>query len=69
MNAPVPPPLPAYKHTPLFPLGADATTYRKLSAEGLRVETAMGREMLVVPREALRALAAAGIPCSESCVL
>jgi fumarate hydratase class I len=60
MNIPVPPP---YKHTPLFPLGADATTYRKLSASGLRAETAQiggkAREMLVVPREALRALAEA----------
>ena len=37
MNAPaqiVPP----YKHTPLFPLGQDSTRYRKLSADGVRVE-------------------------------
>jgi fumarate hydratase class I len=63
MNAPITPPLPAYKHTPLFPLGADATTYRKISADGLRAETVQiggkGREMLVVPREALRVLAEA----------
>jgi hypothetical protein len=32
------PPSP-YRHTPLFPLGKDSTTYRKLSADGLRVET------------------------------
>jgi fumarate hydratase class I len=63
MNAPVPPPIPPYRHTPLFPLGADTTTYRKLSADGIRAETVQiggkAREMLVVPREALRALAEA----------
>ncbi|MGO4872021.1 MAG: fumarate hydratase [Roseiarcus sp.] len=41
----------------LFQLGADATPYRKLSAEGVRVERALGREILVVEREALRNLA------------
>ncbi len=58
MNAPaaiVPP----YRHTPLFPLGKDATSYRKLTGEGMRVETVMGRDMLLVEREALRALAEA----------
>lgn len=58
MNAPtkiVPP----YKHTPLFPLGKDTTTYRKLSAEGVRVETIFGREVLVVSHEAMRALSEA----------
>src|ERR1700731_2679277 len=58
MNAPasiVPP----YRHTPLFPLGQDAAPYRKLGVEGVRVEKVMGREMLVVEREALRALAEA----------
>src|SRR5471030_1518284 len=59
MNAPVANPLPPYRHTPLFPLGKDTTTYRKISADGVRVETIMGREMLVVSREALRALAEA----------
>jgi fumarate hydratase class I len=59
MNAPTPHPIPPYKHTPLFPLGADTTTYRKLSSEGVRVETVMGREVLVVSREALRALSEA----------
>ena len=52
-----PSPLPAYRHTPLFPLGKDATPYRKLTSEGVRVEKAFGREMLVVSPEALRALA------------
>jgi fumarate hydratase class I len=58
MNAPaaiVPP----YRHTPLFPLGKDTAPYRKLGAEGVRVEKLMGEEMLVVEREALRALAEA----------
>jgi fumarate hydratase class I len=59
MNAPTPNPIPPYKHTPLFPLGKDTTTYRKITSEGVRVETVMGREMLVVSREALRALAEA----------
>ena len=58
MNAPaqiVPP----YKHTPLFPLGQDSTRYRKLSADGVRVESVGGRDLVVVEREALRALAEA----------
>src|SRR5215472_14085487 len=55
MNAPanvVPP----YKHTPLFPLGPDRTPYRKLDIGGVRVEKVMGKDMLVIEREALRAL-------------
>jgi fumarate hydratase, class I len=60
MNAPLAThPTPPYKHTPLFPLGHDATPYRKLSAEGLLVERVLGEEVLVVPREALRMLAEA----------
>jgi fumarate hydratase, class I len=58
MNAPaqiVPP----YRHTPLFPLGKDSTPYRKLSAQGVRVEKILGREVVVVEREALRVLAEA----------
>src|SRR5882724_12583951 len=56
MNAPaaVTPP---YKHTPLFPLGADTTPYRKLSADGVRVERAGKHELVVIEREALRLLA------------
>jgi fumarate hydratase class I len=58
MNAPaqITPP---YKHTPLFPLGKDTTAYRKLSSQGVRMEKVMGRDMLVIEREALRALAEA----------
>jgi fumarate hydratase class I len=60
MNAPLTAhPLPPYKHTPLFPLGKDQTPYRKISAEGLRVERVLGEEVLVVPHEALRVLAEA----------
>src|SRR5215471_6613446 len=58
MNAPASI-IPPYRHTPLFPLGADAAPYRKLGADGVRVEKVMGQEMIVVEREALRALAEA----------
>src|SRR6478672_1699870 len=58
MNAPtnvVPP----YKHTPLFPLGPDKTPYRKLDVGGVKVEKVMGKDMLVIEREVLRALSEA----------
>ena len=55
-----PTPSPPYKHTPLFPLGKDTTTYRKIyRRDGVRVEKIMGRDVLVVSREAMRALAEA----------
>jgi fumarate hydratase, class I len=58
MNAPaqITPP---YRHTPLFPLGRDTAPYRKLGSDGVRAETMGGREIVVVEREALRALAEA----------
>src|SRR5438270_3046964 len=59
MNVPIVNPVPPYRHTPLFPLGADRTPYRKLSSDGVRVERVMGRDMLVVAREAMRALSEA----------
>jgi len=63
MNAPTaipqPTPVPPYKHTPLFPLGKDTTPYKKITTEGVRVEKVLGRDMLVVSREALRALSEA----------
>src|SRR5450631_3802230 len=61
MNAPVTPPptIPPYHHTPLFPLGPDQTPYRKLEVGGVTVEKVMGKDMLVVAPEALRALAEA----------
>src|SRR5215213_2314522 len=52
-------PVPPYKHTPLFPLGPDTTPYKKVTAEGVRVEKVLGKDMLVVSREALRALSEA----------
>ena len=58
MNAPAAV-LPPYRHTPLFPLGKDTSPYRKLTAEGVRVERVMGSEILVVEREALRLLSEA----------
>jgi fumarate hydratase class I len=45
----------------LFQLGADETPYRKLSAEGVRVERALGRDLLVVERAALSELAEAAM--------
>jgi fumarate hydratase, class I len=60
MNAPVTThPTPPYKHTPLFPLGRDDTTYHKIAVESVRIERVMGEDVLVVPREALRALSEA----------
>src|ERR1700741_2544988 len=52
-------PVPPYKHTPLFPLGKDTTPYKKVTTEGVRIEKVLGRDMLVVSREALRALSEA----------
>src|SRR5581483_10089623 len=52
MNAPVAQP---YRHTSLFPLGPDETPYRKLDIGGIGVKRAMGEDMLVIEREALRA--------------
>src|SRR5712671_6758879 len=60
MNAPLTShPLPPYRHTPLFPLGKDTTTYRKIASEGVRMETILGKDVLVVSHEAMRALAEA----------
>ena len=60
MDAPVTPPtVPPYHHTPLFPLGHDKTPYRKLDIGGVTIEKVMGKDMLVVSHEALRALSEA----------
>ncbi len=56
MNVPV---IPPYKHTPLFPAGKDTTPYRKITSEGVRVEKVMGKDVVVVSRDAMRALAEA----------
>jgi fumarate hydratase, class I len=58
MNAPVNL-TPPYRHSPLFPLGNDTTPYRKLSSDGVRVEQIMGEEVVVISRDALRALSEA----------
>jgi fumarate hydratase, class I len=60
MNAPVSThPTPPYKHTPLFPLGKDDAPYRKIATEAVRVERVLGEDVVVVSREALRALSEA----------
>jgi len=43
-------------YSPLFALGPDATPYRKLTSDGVRVEKAFGRDFLVVEPSALTAL-------------
>ncbi|MEI8143849.1 MAG: fumarate hydratase [Alphaproteobacteria bacterium] len=51
MNAPL-----AAASYQLFPLGKDETRYRKISDAGVRVETVLGQEVIVVEREAIRLL-------------
>jgi fumarate hydratase, class I len=46
----------AYTHNTLFPLGKDKTPYRKLTSEGVKVESIGGREVVTVSREAIRLL-------------
>jgi fumarate hydratase class I len=53
------PAIPSYRHRPLFPLGKDTTAYRQLTGDGVRVERALGRDLVVVAPEALRTLAEA----------
>ena len=48
-------------HHSLFQLGPDETPYRKLTSGGVRLEKALGREMLVVEREALALIAEAAM--------
>jgi fumarate hydratase class I len=43
--------------TSLFPLGPDTTPYKKLTSEGVSVETIGGREFISVAPDAIRALA------------
>ncbi|MDF2116801.1 fumarate hydratase [Roseiarcaceae bacterium H3SJ34-1] len=45
-----------YQHAPMFPLAKDTTPYRKISSEGVKVETFGGREIVSVSREAMRLL-------------
>ena len=51
--------LPPYSHHKLFTLGADATPYRKLTSDFVRVDTFRGEEVLVVDPEGLKLLAEA----------
>jgi fumarate hydratase class I len=45
-----------YHYTPMFPLAKDQTRYRKLTSDGVKLETLGGREFLTVSREAIRLL-------------
>jgi fumarate hydratase class I len=45
-----------YHYTPMFPLAKDRTRYRRLTGDGVRIETLGGREFLTVSREAIRLL-------------
>src|ERR1700687_94610 len=47
----------SFQYHPLFPLGKDRTPYRKLTSDGIRVETFGPHKFLRVEREALRFLA------------
>jgi fumarate hydratase, class I len=44
-----------------FQLGPDSTPYRKLTSDGVRVETALGQSFLVVEQDAIRRLAEAAM--------
>ncbi len=50
-----------FQYSPLFPLGKDETPYRKLSADGVKVEKLGDREIVTVSREAIRLLAEAAM--------
>ena len=45
------------EHHSLFQLGPDTTPYRRLTADGVRVEKALGQEILVIEPKALRLIA------------
>jgi len=51
----------SYSPASLFQLGPDSAPYRKLTAEGVRVERALGRDVLIVERAALSELAEAAM--------
>jgi fumarate hydratase, class I len=50
-----------YAYRPMLSIGADQTPYRRLTSEGVRVEKALGRDIVVVDREAIRLLAEAAL--------
>jgi fumarate hydratase, class I len=53
--------MPEFAYTDLLPLGQDTTQYRLLTAEGVRVRQAFGREFLEVDPEVLTLLAREGM--------
>ena len=53
--------MPEFAYTDLLPLGPDTTQYRLLTAEGVRVRPALGREFLEVDPEVLTLLAREGM--------
>ena len=59
MNAPHDPRPVRLSPHPIVSAGPDKTPYRKLDIGGVRVEKVMGKDMLVIEREALRALSEA----------
>ncbi|MGO3518313.1 MAG: fumarate hydratase [Acetobacter cibinongensis] len=54
MNSQTPrPPVPAFTYTPVFPLGEDTTTYRKVDIEGVSTSHFGGKTVLHIAPEAL----------------
>ena len=53
--------MPEFSYTDMLPVGADHTSYRKLTSEGVSTVEAAGRSILTVEPEALRLLAYEGI--------
>jgi fumarate hydratase class I len=51
----------SFHYAPLFPLGKDTTSYRKISSDGVKVEQLGAHEFVVVAREAMRVLAEAAM--------
>ena len=49
--------MPEFAYTPLLPTGPDDTPYRRLTADGVSTDAALGRDFLQVEPEALRLLA------------
>jgi fumarate hydratase class I len=42
-----------YTYTPTIQLGGDATNYRLLTTDGIRVESFNGKDVLVIDKEVL----------------
>ncbi|MCP1220274.1 fumarate hydratase [Acetobacter orientalis] len=59
MNSQPPrPPVPAFTYSPIFPLGEDTTTYRKVEIEGVSTSHCGGKTILHITPEALTELTA-----------